>query len=385
MIINKNSDPIITTRKKTDKATLREQQRALKLEIGPRLIEAVPHAVLVINENREIVLCNKVLMNLFDIEKQDDLLGLRPGELLRCINSHASQGCGENDQCEHCEVLNALTKSFKGKVSNTECSLLTRTQGVLKAITFSLFYSPFKIKEEFYSILYLSDISAQKNKAILEKIFLHDLMNAVNGIIGASSLIQMKQNEISSPELAGMIKERANFIANEIKAHQLFTSADNEELKVEIEQIDTFNMLDSLKTMFSGSPITDGKKIILSKEADAVSISSDKNILYRVLENLIKNAIEASSTDQTVTINCHKENSDIVFEISNENFIPKDDQFKIYKKFFSTKGEGRGLGTYSVKMFAENYLQGTTWFETSAKGTTFFVKIPLIYSLNTPS
>ncbi|OEU69875.1 MAG: hypothetical protein BA863_06770 [Desulfovibrio sp. S3730MH75] len=384
MITDKYSNPIITTRKRTDKTILRKQRDALKSELGPRLIEAVPHAVLVINENREIILCNKVLMDLLGIENQDDLLGLRPGELLKCVNSIA-RGCGESEPCLHCDALNTVIKSFNGKVASTECSLLTRNQGILKAITFSLFSSPFKIEEKLYSILYLSDISVQKNNEIIEKIFLHDLMNAVNGIIGASSLIQMNQQEFSSSELAGMIKDRANFIAHEIKAHQLFTSADNEELKVEIELINTFNMLSSLKAMFSGSSLADGKKIVFSNEADAISISSDKNILYRVLENLIKNALEASSVGQTITINCHKENSFIIFEISSENFIPKDDQFRIYRKFFSTKGEGRGLGTYSVKMFTDNYLQGTTWFETSTEGTTFFVKIPITLSANTTS
>ncbi len=384
MTIEKNSDPIITTQKRTDKATLRRQQRVLRLELGQKLMETVPHAVLVINENREIVLCNKVLLDLFDKENQDDLLGLRPGELVKCVNAKA-RGCGENEQCSNCEAFNLVNKSFEGKVATTECSLLTRNQDTIKALTFSLSSSPFQVENEPYSILYLTDISAKKNKDIIEQIFIHDLMNAVNGIIGATSLIQMGQNEISNFDLAGMIKDRANFIAHEIKAHRLFTSADNQELQIEIGPIDTHKMLFSLRTMFSGSSIADGKKIILPNEEESIHISSDKNILYRVLENLIKNALEASSIGQTVTINYHKENNFVIFKISNEAYIPTEDQFRIYKKFFSTKGEGRGLGTYSVKMFTENYLQGTTWFETSTKGTTFFVKIPLKHSPVNPS
>ena len=51
---------------------------------------------------------------------------------------------------------------------------------------------------------------------------------------------------------------------------------------------------------------------------------------------------------------------------------------KIFQRSFSTKGEGRGLGTYSMKLLTERYLGGRVSFTTSAdEGTIFKVALPI--------
>ena len=51
---------------------------------------------------------------------------------------------------------------------------------------------------------------------------------------------------------------------------------------------------------------------------------------------------------------------------------------QIFKRSFSTKGKGRGLGTYSVRLLAENYLKGKAGFISNEKeGTIFFVDLPV--------
>jgi sensor histidine kinase regulating citrate/malate metabolism len=58
--------------------------------------------------------------------------------------------------------------------------------------------------------------------------------------------------------------------------------------------------------------------------------------------------------------------------------IEPKNQHLIFKKRFSTKGKGRGLGTYSIKMLTENYLKGKVFFESSPEsGTIFSVQLPL--------
>jgi sensor histidine kinase regulating citrate/malate metabolism len=58
--------------------------------------------------------------------------------------------------------------------------------------------------------------------------------------------------------------------------------------------------------------------------------------------------------------------------------IPRDVQLQLFKRSFSTKGEGRGLGTYSMKLLTERYLNGRVGFRTSeSAGTTFTASYPL--------
>jgi sensor histidine kinase regulating citrate/malate metabolism len=62
--------------------------------------------------------------------------------------------------------------------------------------------------------------------------------------------------------------------------------------------------------------------------------------------------------------------------VHNQGFIPKDVQLQIFQRSFSTKGEGRGIGTYSMKLLGEKYLKGKVRFESLDKnGTTFYIEI----------
>jgi len=52
-------------------------------------------------------------------------------------------------------------------------------------------------------------------------------------------------------------------------------------------------------------------------------------------------------------------------------------QLQIFSRSFSTKGNGRGLGTYSIKLISEKYLRGHVAFVSNAnEGTQFTVRYP---------
>jgi len=106
---------------------------------------------------------------------------------------------------------------------------------------------------------------------------------------------------------------------------------------------------------------------------------SDRVLLLRVLCNLVKNALEASRAGETVTIGCAKQDGQIEFWVHNAGAMPRDVQLQVFQRSFSTKGQGRGLGTYSIKLLTERYLQGHVSFATSPEaGTTFRVRYPLM-------
>jgi signal transduction histidine kinase len=65
--------------------------------------------------------------------------------------------------------------------------------------------------------------------------------------------------------------------------------------------------------------------------------------------------------------------------------MPSSVQRQVFNRSFSTKGAGRGLGTYSVKLLTERYLKGKAGFTSSeADGTTFFVILPALLGGNSP-
>lgn len=106
--------------------------------------------------------------------------------------------------------------------------------------------------------------------------------------------------------------------------------------------------------------------------------------LYEAFENLLSNAIKYNKRDGTVTVILEKKDNALRLTIADTGIgIPKEDQSKIFAKFFRAgnavrkETDGSGLGLSVVKSFLEES-QASVWFESEENvGTKFFVEFPL--------
>jgi signal transduction histidine kinase len=119
-------------------------------------------------------------------------------------------------------------------------------------------------------------------------------------------------------------------------------------------------------------------KLVIDNGAVDTIFITDETLITRALVNLTKNALEASSPGQTVTLGCDAHGQSISLWCHNGGYIPRPIQLQIFHRSFSTKDKGRGLGTYSVKLLTERYLHGTvTFVSTEKSGTTFTITVPV--------
>jgi len=100
---------------------------------------------------------------------------------------------------------------------------------------------------------------------------------------------------------------------------------------------------------------------------------ADQEQISQVFVNIIRNAIQASPTDIIVVLNAMYSDSEMQISISdNGSGIPADIQEKIFRPNFTTKSNGNGLGLAISKHIVEAS-GGRIEFETSEKGTTFYI------------
>lgn len=113
-------------------------------------------------------------------------------------------------------------------------------------------------------------------------------------------------------------------------------------------------------------------------EEEKCSVFVDKSQIVRVLNNLLKNSIQAVDEKNGI-INIWLTDSAGKYTIKmNDNGIgiPDEQKSKIFSPNFTTKTGGTGLGLAMVKSIIESY-SGKIWFESEKDhGTTFFVEIP---------
>ena len=106
---------------------------------------------------------------------------------------------------------------------------------------------------------------------------------------------------------------------------------------------------------------------------------ADKEQISQVFVNILRNAIQAlegqENADIIVVLNAMYSDNEMQISISdNGPGIPPEVQEKIFRPNFTTKSNGNGLGLAISKRIVEGSA-GRIDFETSEKGTTFYIYI----------
>lgn len=347
------------------------------------VINALPEVVAIINKERQIIFGNKKLLSLLGIDEETEFLGLRVGEALKCVNSGLTEGgCGTTEKCRYCGVTNAIWESqlTMQKVSK-ECRIISKsTTGSDEFLDLRLTSAPFTFKDQAYSIITIDDISDAKRRSMLERIFFHDIINIAGGLKGLTEVLSESGNDgAQTSEYLGLVNEMSKELLEEIMSQRALANAENNELQPVFSNVSTLQVLNDTVTYLSHHSISRGKNIIVDKNAVHVTVKSDAVLLKRVMINMLKNALEASSDGDAVLLNCKKDGDHVMLSVHNKGCMPANVQAQIFQRSFTTKGNGRGLGTYSIKLLTERYLKGVVGFvSTPETGTEFFVRIPVV-------
>jgi sensor histidine kinase regulating citrate/malate metabolism len=93
---------------------------------------------------------------------------------------------------------------------------------------------------------------------------------------------------------------------------------------------------------------------------------------------MLKNALEATPESETVIMGVDAAQEKLTFWIKNPTVMPHDVKLQVFQRSFSTKGQDRGLGTYSMKLITEKYLNGKIGFSSNETiGTKFYIELPV--------
>ncbi len=350
------------------------------IEAAPLLqqtIDAMSDLVLILNGNRQVISANRQVLETLDCGL-NDVLGKRPGELVGCHNAAIGpDGCGTATDCMTCGAVNAILECREITEKVTRECRISLEEPVGGALDLRVSATAVDVQGVRFTICVMKDISDEKRLAVLARLFFHDVMNTAGGIQGYTELIR-EEVPAHSPEdedlqvLSGL----ADQLMDEIRAQRDLTYAEAGELEPECDSVSVRDFLQQLRTAYSKHPVAYQRQIALA-DVWSGEIITDQRLLGRVLGNMIKNALEAIGSGQTVTMHCREQGGDVVFGVHNPTVMPADVQAQIFQRSFSTKAaQGRGIGTHSVKLLGERYLRGKVWFTSSeAAGTTFSIRL----------
>jgi K+-sensing histidine kinase KdpD len=363
----------------SERAKAEEIDRDARVLSGDALLchvtHVLPHILMVLNEQRQIVYKNEKLMNLAAASSAGEPLGKRPGELLNCIHANEEPGgCGTTEFCRECGAVKSILLSQREKVGVEEECRITTTSGA--AYEFRVWATPYAFQGAEYTLFSLLDIANEKRRAVLERIFFHDINNILCVIEGHSEIAALDPMGETVGDSLKTIQYAAKELAAEIESQRQLLKAESGQLHIRIaHDVSALELLHDLMHMASRKWPSRASIQLLS--SDNASLATDRVLLFRVLFNMLRNAVEASESSEIVSLQCLEIGASAVFSVHNCAAMPRSVQLQIFQRSFSTKGNGRGIGTYSMKLLGEKFLRGKVWFSSSeAKGTTFFVSIP---------
>lgn len=375
----------------------RQYEKLTKLPFVRDFLDAVPNMSVVLNAERQIVFANRAFttfLGLADTAESDgsspcdlfgcayaDVLGLRPGEAVGCIRSRLTRGgCGTTAFCQTCGAVGSILNSQKLRaVDIQECRMLCAGQNEEQnALDLRVWSRPIDVDGDSFTVFSVMDISNEKRRKALERIFFHDVLNTANGVQGlAELLVEDGLSDAEVKDLSGMIAEAARHLIEEICDQQMLSSAEIGDLTVSVEEVHSLGLIAQVLRQFHSYNIAKGKVLEVDATSEEFGFDSDPVLLRRVLVNLVKNALEAVSAGGVVTLSCRTKGDHVYFSVHDAEVMEPEIQMQLFSRSFSTKGMGRGLGTYSIKLITERYLRGRVSFISNDEvGTVFTVRYP---------
>jgi signal transduction histidine kinase len=312
---------------------------------------------MLLNDTRQILYANQGLERFCATHGTNGLIGLRPGEALACqVALSAEHGCGTGEGCLLCGAFESVQTALRGHRSYSECQILRNTARGPAPLDLKLWGSPLSWRPGQYLMVIASDVSLSKRRQVLERLFYHDILNTAGTI---NQIAEMLMHGILDLESAKRdLWQASQMLVREIRGQSELFAAENGELQVEFGLVLVRELLESVTALYRNNEAGLGRRIKIKEQTPGLLLLSDGSLLTRVLGNLLKNALEASHAGETVTLGCRREETDVVLWCHNEGVLTREVQLQMFRHPFSTKGGGRGMGTYSIKLLSEKYLQG---------------------------
>lgn len=335
--------------------------------------------LVVLNEDLQIVGLNHAFLQTLGIYDAENSLGLKLGSSVGCVNSKLTpQGCGTSNACKTCGAVIAMMATLHENVTDEQICVLTARKGkCTKNLALLVRTAPLLLDGRRFVVLTARDITKEQTRSNLERVFYHDINNMITVLLGSCDLLVSEMPtrwEVRQAHDAAKRVQREIALQRELSLAESAGEYTPERSQVELSAINT-----DIELLMRGHSATKGRTIEFQQECEDCLVYTDKHLVSRVLANMLINGLEATHLGGTVkfTVSCTPDA--IVWEVWNNTSIPDDIQPRIFQKNFSTKSdEGRGLGTFSMKLFGETYLQGRVDFTSDREdGTVFSFTVPL--------
>lgn len=219
----------------------------------------------------------------------------------------------------------------------------------------------------------------------------HELRTPMSGILGFSEILSSEVENHSLREMASLINANAKRLNETLDSLLDLSIIESKKLNLDFFPVTLNTAVETSVKNYTKASNEKSLKIIFNKSRESLIVRSNPNILGKIFNNLIDNAVKYSSrgeikiSTRALNGNCEIKISDQGIGISAAYIEKIFEPFRQASEGFTRKFEGTGLGLTITKKFVE-ILGGKINIQSKPDyGTTVIIHLPMVEILESPS
>ena len=206
--------------------------------------------------------------------------------------------------------------------------------------------------------------------------FSHELKTPLSAIKGYAELIQSENlSENDKEEYSRIIISESSRLSNLSRNMLLISQIDHQ---VIIPKNDAFNLTELFRNVVQLQQIDwEKKNISFELDVEEVFLTSNKELLYQVFQNLLSNAVRFSDNQDTIFVSI-KQKDKVELSIKNKGDLSQEELSRIFDLFYikdkSRSSKSNGVGLTLTKKIVDK-LEGSVIATCESGYITFTVKL----------
>lgn len=218
----------------------------------------------------------------------------------------------------------------------------------------------------------------------------HDLRTPLTSIIGYLELLSgpVKLNEEMQKKYLDITYKKSKRLQKLIEDLFGFTKLNYGKISMKVSKVDIVKLLSQMLEEFYPNFMEKNLAYELQSNVTAKVITADGNLLARLFDNLINNAIKYGSEGKKIIVKVDATDAVVTVSVTNFGYvIPKEELPLLFEKFYrveqsrSVNTGGTGLGLAIAKNIVDMH-GGTIGVTSDLNGTVFTVKLKVDFDIN---
>lgn len=131
-----------------------------------------------------------------------------------------------------------------------------------------------------------------------------------------------------------MLQQSAERLIDEIAAQQELSAAESNDLVVSLKPYRTKACLNWVADFYRASGLCAECVVEVAESAVDFELVTDRNLVNRIIGNMVKNGVEAVAPQGTVLITCVDHGDEVEFQVHNQGYISEENQAPYLSAFF---------------------------------------------------